>query len=137
MFYFSSSALVHEKSRMFPQFLMVLLAIFLAWDLVGTSIKAKKEFNAEKVEAERKKLYGLWTNHKKNIIIFLSTVAFVALSQVIGFYICAFLFMVFLTYYLGIKNLKILIPAEAAFTVLLYFCFTVYLQLRLPTGLLI
>ena len=133
-FYISSSAISNRaRAVMFPNFLMVFLAIVLIWDTVGNIIKAVKEYKSE----EAKTIAALLAKHKKGIIIFLSAVVFVNISPIIGFYVTTFLYLVLLTFYLGGKKLIVTIPSMAALTVIMYLIFNEYIQMRLPAGFLI
>ena len=133
-YYISSRAIVNRPlAVMFPNFLMVLLAIVLAWDIIGNIIKAVKEYKAD----DNRTIAVLLAKHKKSIIIFLSAVVFVNVGPIIGFYVTTFIYLVALTFFLGGRNLKIVVPAMAALTFILYVIFNIYIQMRLPAGFLI
>ena len=134
-YYFSSARLARVKALMYPRFIMVLFGIIVAWNIVGTIRETRKEI-LEKKEIERPKiLYGLQKNQKA-IVIFLSAVVYIFLGQVVGFWVTTLVYVFLLSYYLGVRNMKYLIPQSLVVIGILYAIFRLWLKLALPKGLL-
>jgi len=135
LYYFSSRNVSQSKALIYPNFVMGALGIAILWNIIGTIFETKKELS--KLAEERKSLTsGSWKHYKKRIIIFVSAVIFIFISQILGFWISTFLYIFLLSYYLGMKNLKYSIPQSIITTAVIYGLFALWLNLDLPKGFL-
>jgi hypothetical protein len=134
-YYFSSARLNRVKALMYPRFVMVLFGIIVAWNIIGTIREARKEI-PEKKEIERPKILEGFQKNQRAIVIFLSAVVYIFLGQVVGFWITTLVYVFLLSYYLGVRNMKYLIPQSLVVIGILYAIFRLWLKLALPKGLL-
>ena len=135
IYYFSASNISRAKALIYPNFIMSILGVIIVWNIIGTILEARKEL-AEKEKKENIPKQN--ANHQKitKIVIFVSAVSFVFIGQILGFWITTLLYIFLLSYYLGIRNLKLLIPQTVVVTVILYGIFELWLNLGLPKGIM-
>lgn len=112
---------------------MGILGIVILWNMIGTILKAKKELSELPQEGNGRSS-GSWKDYKTRIVIFVSAIIFIFVSQTLGFWISTFIYIFSLSYYLGMKNLKFLIPQSIITTVIIYALFALWLNLELPKG---
>ena len=134
-YYFSSARLNRVKALMYPRFIMVLFGIIVVWNIIGTVREARKEV-AEKKEIERLKISDGFKRSEKAIVIFLSALIYIFLGQIIGFWVMTLVYVFLLSYYLGVRKMKHLIPQSILVTGIIYAIFRLWLKLALPQGFL-
>ncbi len=114
---------------------MLVFGFILLWNIIDTILKARKEIS-KGINKEKHETSTFWEKNEKSIVIFVSAIIFIYISQFLGFWIATFLYITFLSYYLGIRNIKYLIPQSIIITAILYGIFGLWLKLPLPEGLL-
>ena len=114
---------------------MLVFGIIVLWNIIGTILETKKEIS-KLAEKEKGKTSTFWKKNGKSIVIFVSAIIFIFIIQIFGFWLMTFLYISFLSYYLGIRNFKYLIPQSIIITTILYGIFELWLKLALPEGLL-
>lgn len=112
------------SSAGYPQVLLIILFILsIIWLLIDIFVKKVKEDVKENIVLSR-------------VIIFaLSSLFYYFLIEIIGFYIITPIFMIFLMYVLGVKNIKLLLGVSIFFTFFLYLAFSIFLSLPAPKGI--
>ena len=110
--------------RGYSQVLLIILSILsIIWLLIDIFIKKAKEYIKEDIVLSR------------IITTTLSTIAYIFLLKIIGFHMLTLIFMIFLMYFLGVKNIKLLLGVSIFFTVILYLGFSIFLGLPTPKGI--
>lgn len=135
LYYFSSRDIGRAKALIYPKFIMLVFGIILLWNIIGTILETKKEIS-ETTNKEKHKTSIFWKKNERSIIIFVSAIIFIFIGKIFGFWVTTFLYISFLSYYLGIRNFKYLIPQSIIITAILYGIFALWLKLALPEGLL-
>jgi len=80
--------------------------------------------------------------HKSNIIFSrvistaVLTLIYILLLNIVGFYLLTTIFIPLLMYFLGIKDIKLLIGVSIFFVILLYIGFSIFLGVPTPQGIL-
>jgi len=136
-YYFSSAGVGRAKALLYPRFIMILFGIILIWNIAGVFKDAAKELSEKK---QTDKTTGFLESIRKNekaIVIFLSAAAFVFLGRVVGFWVTTLVYILMLSYYLGVRKLRYLIPQSLIIIAVLYAVFGLWLKLSLPKGLLL
>jgi len=110
--------------RGYPQVLLIILFFLsIIWLLIDF-------FNKKSTESTQLNII-----FPRIIIAFLSTLAYIFLLKIIGFYMITLIFVIFLMYFLGIKNIKLLLGVGILFTVILYLGFSIFLGVPTPKGI--
>lgn len=135
LYYFSSRNVPRAKALIYPNFLMAVLGIIIFWNIIGTIFEAKKQIS-EVAEKEKNQSSSSWEQYTTRIVIFVSAVMFIFIGQILGFWVTTLLYIFLLSYYLGIRKLKYLIPQSIIITAILYGIFELWLNLTLPEGFL-
>ena len=134
-YYFSSARIGRVKALMYPRFIMLVFGIIIVWNVIGAVREAGKELS-EKEEIEKPKVSDSLKKSEKAIVIFLSALVYAFLGQIIGFWVMTLVYVFLLSYYLGVRNMKYLIPQSIVVIGILYGIFGLWLKLALPKGVL-
>lgn len=123
-FYLSRNFL--PESKFFPRIMIISLFILSVTLLLNTYRRGKK---LQSTEIQNKiilpRLFGA---------IAISFI-YMSLIQIIGFYVMTALFLLIIMYFLGIKNLNILLTVPIISTLFLYVGFRIFLQIPTPRGI--
>ena len=118
--------------RIYPIFIMVVLAVLTTMHLIECLVKFARE---KKIEND----IPIFFEHfkaKQFFIVFAMLFAYVILINVLGFYISSLLFIAGTLVFFKIKPLYIVITT-VVFLVLIYGGFSTFLHVPLPRGLLL
>lgn len=108
--------------------LQIVIQIFLFFKSKGESIEVSEVNDEGKHEA---------INYRKSIIFILTTLLYVFLVDVIGFFVVTFIFVSYLMFELETRNIKLLILVPLILILILYLGLEVGLGIHLPDGILI
>ena len=114
-------------SRRLPQ-LFAVIVVILSTMLLYKALKNKKRGADESIDLSR---------HKNVAIFTVMTLAYIYLSDIIGFYFITPVFLYVAMRYLKMKNKKALILVPLLMTVFTYFVFTSIFGLDVPHGKII
>jgi len=134
-YFISTRRITKAKPMMFPNFLMTVTAIVVVLAIVKTIVEAVREIREGKAD-DMPDGAEFWQQNKKQIVVIVTLIADVILMRVVGFYVMTFIYIFGVSYYLGLRNLKIALPLSIGVTGVFYLLFSVLLRLHLPTGLL-
>ena len=118
--------------RIYPIFIMVVLAVLTTMHLIKCLIQFARE---KRIENDMPLLFEHF-KAKQFFIVFAMLFAYVILINVLGFYISSLLFIAGTLVFFKIKPLYIVITA-VVFLVLIYGGFSTFLHVPLPRGLLL
>ena len=118
--------------RIYPIFIMVVLAVLTTMHLIKCLIQFARE---KRIENDMPLLFEHF-KAKQFFIVFAMLFAYVILINVLGFYISSLLFIAGTLVFFKIKPLYIVITT-VVFLVLIYGGFSTFLHVPLPRGLLI
>ena len=135
VYYISSRSVTQSRALLYPNIIMVIYVIVFAWNVISLIIEERRNIRKNK-KMESFSISEFWEKNKRAIVVFLSTVIFVFISRIIGFWVVAFIYILTMTYYLGLRKLKLLFPLSIILTIVLYLLFTVLLKTDLPKGFL-
>lgn len=123
--YFPQTFSFSPDWRSYPQFLLSILFILcVSWLLIDIFYLKSNE------------------QHKSNIIFSrvistaVLTLIYISLLNIVGFYLLTAIFIPLLMYFLGIKDIKLLIGVSIFFVILLYIGFSIFLGVPTPQGIL-
>jgi len=136
VYYISSRKILQPKALYFPNFLLILMAVLIVWNVIGTLIEAGKEIKAGKANLDFR-FPEFLKKHQKKIIVFVSTLALVLLARYVGFWVMATLYIFVIMRVLGLKKLWLNILLTAVLIAVFYLVFCVLLKVRFPSGILI
>ena len=135
MYWFSAKDLP-AKALDFPKALFMILIPLFVWN----GVNSVREFYRTLSDTEREEAVK-WncslhiTKHK--VIVTLLTLGYILLIPVIGFFICTVAYLAVLAFYLGIRRPVSLVLFSLLFTAVLYAIFVLWLQIRMPAGILL
>ena len=135
VYYISSRSVTQSRALLYPNIIMVIYVIVFAWNVISLIIEERRNIRKNK-KMESFSISEFWEKNKRAIVVFLSTVIFVFISRIIGFWVVAFIYILTMTYYLGLRKLKLLFPLSIILTIVLYLLFAVLLKTDLPKGFL-
>ena len=118
--------------RIYPIFIMVVLAVLTTMHLIECLVKFARE---KKIENDMPLLFEHF-KAKQFFAVFAMLSTYVVLINILGFYISSLLFIAGTLIFFKIKPLYIVITT-AVFLVLIYGGFSTFLHVPLPRGLLI
>ena len=118
--------------RIYPIFIMVVLAVLTTMHLIKCLIQFARE---KRIENDMPLLFEHF-KAKQFFIVFAMLFAYVILINVLGFYISSLLFIAGTLVFFKIKPLYIVLTT-VVFLVLIYGGFSTFLHVPLPRGLLI
>ena len=118
--------------RIYPIFIMVVLAVLTTMHLIKCLIQFARE---KRIENDMPLLFEHF-KAKQFFIVFAMLFAYVILINVLGFYISSLLFIAGTLVFFKIKPLYIVITT-VVFLVLIYGGFSTFLHVPLPRGLLL
>ena len=118
--------------RIYPIFIMVVLAVLTTMHLIECLVKFARE---KKIENDIPILFEHF-KAKQFFIVFALLLAYVVLINVLGFYVSSLLFIAGTLVFFKIKPIYIVITT-VVFLVLIYGGFSTFLHVPLPRGLLL
>lgn len=132
--YFNASKGLGETSLLFPNLIMVLMVIVLLWDYISSFLKWRAAAKGLNNEADNNAINFKEIFCSKPSICFIITAIYVFLIYMMGFHISSVLYLIVLSYYLGIKKLT----SNLIFVVLtyagIYGVFIAWLGVSFPSG---
>ena len=121
------------NSRFFPKICGIFLILFsMVMMLENYMLIRKKEENMMEEVEEKEKIKYL-----RVIVVAAVSFIYLATYQYLGHLISSFLFICMFMYFLGIRNLLLLISAPAGISFSVYAVFKIFLNVPLPQGILI
>lgn len=132
LFFFVMTVELKKEAQIYPMVVMVLLFLLNTGFLVQQAAKAKKE--GKKGENDLMDLFEGF-QPRQFLVVLASSVLYVCLIGVLGFYVATALYLVATLLCLKVKALYIVITV-LAFACLVYCAFTLFLHVPLPTGIL-
>lgn len=126
-YYFNTKSL-HHYSTIYPKIIIVLLILCIAWEVIMKVQKWRKEGLPKQ---------PIWVEkNSKAVVVLLATIIFVMLFYYVGFCVSLFLYMGFMVYYLGNKNIISVLIFALFSSILFYVVFVYLLKLPMPKGIL-
>jgi hypothetical protein len=135
MFWISASRLP-GRAVVFPRSLLFVLIPLFIWNAVSSVRGFRKTLVDAGIAEERKWDCALGLNRPR-IVVTLSTLAYIVLMPVLGFITSTVLYLVGLAFYLGIRKPVALALFAVIYIGIVYTVFALWLQVRMPTDLLI
>lgn len=127
-YYYFKTKPLHFYSTIYPKIIMVLLLLCIAWEVVMKVQKWRKEGLPNQ---------PIWVeDNLKAVVVVLSTVLFIILLTYVGFCVSLFLYMGFMAYYLGNKNIISVLTFAIFTSAIFYVVFVYLLKLPMPKGIL-
>jgi len=131
--YWVSAYNLPKASLVFPRALLYILMPLFVWNFVDSLRGFRKELEAEGKDAAKWECSLHLTTPK--VVVALFTLAYIIIMPIIGFVVTTTLYLATLAYYLGLRKVQLLV-----FTVIyigvVYAVFVMWLNIRLPSGLL-
>ncbi|MGI6317445.1 MAG: tripartite tricarboxylate transporter TctB family protein [Dethiobacteria bacterium] len=128
VYYYINTRSLHHYSTIYPKIIIVLLLLCIAWEVVMKVQKWRKEGLSKQ---------PIWVeDNLKAVVVFLSTILFVILFTYVGFCVSLFLYMGFMAYYLGNKNIIGVLTFAICSSIIFYVVFVYLLKLPMPKGIL-
>jgi hypothetical protein len=135
MFLISASRLP-SRAIVFPRALFFVLVPLFIWNVVS-SIRGFRKTLADADISEEKKWNCALGLSRPRIVVTLTTLGYIVLMPVLGFITSTLLYLVGLAFYLGIRKPLALALFAIIYIGIVYAVFGLWLQVRLPTGILI
>jgi putative tricarboxylic transport membrane protein len=135
MFWISASKLP-SRAVVFPRALFFILIPLFIWNAVS-SVRGFRKTLKDTDTAEGKKWDCSLGLNKPKIAVTLATLGYIVLMPVLGFIVSTLLYLVGLASYLGIRKPLALALFATIYISIVYAVFGLWLQVRLPTGILI
>lgn len=133
--YWLSAKDLPPKALDFPKAIfMVLIPLFL-WNGVNSVREFRQTLSDTELEEARKWDCTLHITRQK-VIVTLLTAAYTLLIPIVGFFICSIIYLAVLAFYLGIRRPVALVLFSVLFTAAIYGVFVLWLQIRMPSGML-
>lgn len=133
--YWISASKLPDKSLTFSKPVLLCLIPLFIWNGIKSVLDFRKTVVDEQT-AEKEKWSCSMHITKPKVIVTMATVAYVALLPVGGFLLCTALYLAALAWYLGIRQPLKLILFVGLYTAVVYAIFGLWLNVRLPAGLL-
>jgi len=128
LFYYLSFSFAGE-ARGFPHFMIFFLFLFSLSLFVNTFFSKEKQTKDTDTSDN-----GI--DIKRLFYVAALTIIYIVLINKVGFYFTTILYLFYSMYYLGIKNVKLLLLITGIFIIFLYTGFTLFLELSIPEGIL-
>jgi len=128
LFYYLSFSFT-EEARGFPHFMIFFLFLFSLSLFVNTFFSKEKQTKDTDTSDN-----GI--DIKRLFYVAALTIIYIVLINKVGFYFTTILYLFYSMYYLGIKNVKLLLLITGIFIIFLYVGFTLFLELPIPEGIL-
>jgi putative tricarboxylic transport membrane protein len=135
MFWISASRLP-GRAIVFPRALLFILIPLFIWNAVS-SVRGFRKTLADTDTAEERKWNCALGLNRPRIVVTLATLAYIVLMPILGFITSTVLYLMGLAFYLGIRKPMALTLFAAIYIGIVYAVFGLWLQVRLPTGILI
>lgn len=135
LMYWLSARTLPDKSLTFSKPVLLCLIPLFIWN-IGKSVVDFRKTVADEKTSEKEKWDCSLHITKPKLIVTLATIAYVALLQVVGFLPCTALYLGGLAWYLGIRKPVRLVLFVALYTAVIYGVFGLWLNVRLPSGIL-
>ncbi len=133
--YWLSAKDLPAKSIDFPKAIFVVLIPLFIWNGVNSVLEFRKTLKDENTPEEKKWNCSLNITSSK-VIVTLITAVYTLLIPVLGFFVCTVIYLAVLAFYLGIRKPVSLILFTILFTAVVYGVFVMWLQVRMPSGIL-
>ena len=124
------------RAVVFPRALLFILIPLFIWNAVS-SVRGFRKTLADTGIAEEKKWNCALGLNRPRVMVTLATLVYILLMPALGFITSTFLYLVGLAFYLGIRKLPTLALFAMIYIGIVYAVFGLWLQVRLPTGILI
>lgn len=135
LLYWLNARTLPAKSLTFSIPVLLCLIPLFVWNIVKSVMDFRKTVADEEIPEKEKWNCSMHIT-KPKLIVTLATVAFVLLMPVGGFLLCTALYLGGLAWYLGIRKPLNLILFVAIYTAVIYAIFGMWLNVRLPAGIL-
>lgn len=133
--YWISAKDLPEKATDFPRALFLVLIPLFIWN----GVNSVKEFRATLSDTEEEGP-GKWDCSlnitKQKVVVTAFTLVYIVLISHVGFFICTIAYLAALSFYLGIRRPAAIVLFSVLFTVAIYGIFVLWLQIRMPAGIL-
>lgn len=123
--FFKQSINMKADAGLFPKLLSIIIFILNTLYLFN-ALKKKVKLDKLKEEISIKKFYKM----------LLLSILYIILIKIIGFILSSFIFLIISMKILEVKNNKIVIFISIITTLTIYICFSIFLNVPMPTGLL-
>ena len=133
--YWISAKELPEDSLTFSYPVLFCLIPLLIWNIAKSVVDFRKTL-ADQQTPEKEKWDCSLHITKPKMIVTLATIAYIALLSVGGFLLCTALYLGGLAWYLGIRRPIKLITFVVLYTAVVYAIFGLWLNVRLPAGIL-
>lgn len=133
--YTVSASRLPAKSLTFSKPVLLCLIPLFIWNFTKSVVEFRKTA-ADTQTPDAEKWNCSMHITKPKLIVTLATFAYVALLPVGGFLLCTALYLGGLAWYLGIRNPLRLILFVVLYTAVVYVIFGLWLNVRLPAGML-
>ena len=133
--YWMSAGKLPNASIVFPRVLTYFLVPLFLWNFVESLIGFRKTAAGDNPEGTKWDC-GLHLSRPK-IMVILVTLAYIVLMPILGFVVTTVLYLLVLSYYLGVRNYISLLLFTGVYTFAIYAVFVMWLRVRLPDGLLL
>jgi putative tricarboxylic transport membrane protein len=135
MFWVSASRLP-SRAVVFPRALLYALIPLFIWNAVSSVRGFRKTLEDTDIAEEKKWNCTLGLNRPR-VVVTLATLGYIVSMPVLGFITSTCLYLVGLSFYLGVRKPLTLALFAAIYIGIVYAIFGWWLQVRLPTGFLI
>lgn len=135
LLYWSSASKLQAKSIVFPKAITALMIPLFIWAIID-SIRDYRALAANKEIPEEKKWDCSLRITKTKLCILGATILYLILLPIIGYCVMTMIYIAGLSYYLGNRNIIMLIVYTGSFFGVLYLVFVWWLKIRVPAGFL-
>ena len=91
-----------DKSRTFPNVLLIILAPLFIWNFFNSVVEFRKTIKSE--EPEKEKFNYTLNITKPKLVVVLVTLGYIIVMPKLGFVVCTALYLAVLTTYLGVRK---------------------------------
>ncbi|MBF4694691.1 tripartite tricarboxylate transporter TctB family protein [Fusibacter ferrireducens] len=128
-YFFIASNSLPEASAVFPKFVSGTLIILTAIYLFQSIMQMKKDREKPKQEVSKLVL-------KKWLYTFIASISYIALLNILGFYLMTPIYLLSLMFLLGVKDKKLAFGVALGSTLIIYIGFSLLLSVPVPMGIL-
>ena len=128
-FYYLSLSIKYLPSIIFPRIILIFLA-FLSILLF---------LNVGRVVSDKESSEDFFINihYSKLLFTILSTITYVKLIELIGFYTLTFIYLIWMIYYFGFRKKKLFLIVPVVAIIIIYGIFKIWLKIPTPKGIFI
>lgn len=139
--YWNSAHTLPKDALRYPFIISVVVTILIIANLVDSVRKFRREIAAEQQESaagrgSKERWDCTMGLSKKRVGVFIATLLYPALLPVVGFIPLSLVYLFGVSFFLGIRNYKIMVLYSIAVTLGLFGIFQIWLDISLPQGFL-